>query len=86
MELAKQIRKQLGESFEKAFSSCLKLLSKWTEAVTGQIGQRSETYAELYRAQAGRSSWKHELMPDEIHAVEEDLILLGGSVALDKSK
>ena len=82
-ELAKQIRQQLGRSFEEALSSYLNLLRDWSKAVTSKIGQRFETYAELYRAQAELSSGKHELKPDEIRAIEKDLILLGSSVSGD---
>ena len=78
-QLVKKIRQQLGESFEETLSSYLKLLRKWTQVVTGKIGQRFETYAELYRAQAKRASGRHESKPDEIRAIEKNLILLGGS-------
>lgn len=83
-ELAQQIRQQLGESFENALSSYLKLLREWARVVTNQTGQRFETYAELYRAQAEQTSCKYELMPDEIHSIEEDLILLRGSVSSEQ--
>ncbi|WP_410507867.1 dynamin family protein [Methanosarcina hadiensis] len=79
-ELAKQIRQQLGKSFENSLFSYLNLLRDWSKAITGEIGQRFETYAELYRAQAERSSGKHELKLEEVRAIEDDLILLGGLV------
>jgi hypothetical protein len=80
-ELARQFHRQIGESFEKALSNYLKFLKEWTEAVMGQIGQQFETYAELYRTQAELSSSKYKLTPDDIQAIEKDLILLGGSVS-----
>ena len=83
-ELAKQIRQQLGRSFEEALSSYLNLLRDWSKAVTSKIGQRFETYAELYRAQAEFSSRNHELTPEEIHSIVEDLKLLGGSVSSEQ--
>ena len=41
------------------------------------MGAKFETYAERYRAQAERSPHGTELTPEEVHAIEEDLKMLG---------
>jgi hypothetical protein len=79
--MAEHIRQQLGEPFRQAFASYLRLLQEWSKVVTGQLGQRFETYAERYRAQADRSFGGQDLSTDEIRAIEEDLRILGGSDA-----
>jgi hypothetical protein len=56
-------------------------LQEWSKVVTGQLGQRFETYAERYRAQADRSFGGQDLSLDEIRAIEGDLKLLGGTVS-----
>jgi len=79
--MAEHIRQQLGEPFRQALASYLRLLQEWSKVVTGQLGQRFETYAERYRAQADRSFGEQDLSTDEIRAIEEDLRILGGSDA-----
>jgi hypothetical protein len=79
--MAEHIRQQLGEPFNQALASYLRLLQEWSKVVTGQLGQRFETYAERYRAQADRSFGGQDLSLDEIRAIEGDLRILGGSDA-----
>ena len=79
---AEHIRRQLGEPFSRALTSYLRLLQEWSGEVTVQLGQRFETYAERYRAQADRSSGRQDVSMDEIRAIEEDLKLLGGTLSL----
>ena len=76
-QLARHIRRQLGESFEPTLASYIRVLKEWTRQVTGQMGRKFETYAERYRAQAEQSPHAQELTPDEMRGIEEDLKLLG---------
>ena len=78
--MAEHIRRHLGEPFNQALTSYLRLLQEWSRVVTGQLGQRFEIYAERYRAQADRSFGGQDLSVDEIRAIEEDLKLLGDTV------
>ena len=75
-QLARHIHRQLGESFEPALASYIRVLKEWTRQVTGQMGRKFETYAERYRAQAERSSGELELTPEVVQAIEGDLRLL----------
>jgi hypothetical protein len=56
--LADRIQKELGESFAQALANYSRVLKEWAKLVTGQLGRRFETYAERYRAQAGRAMSK----------------------------
>jgi GTP-binding protein EngB required for normal cell division len=76
-QLARQIRQQIGRSFEPALASYTRVLKEWSRQVTGQMGQRFETYAERYRAQAEQSPHGQELKAEEVQAIEEDLKMLG---------
>ncbi len=49
------------------------------------MGQKFETYAERYRAQAEQSPPGQELTTDEVGAIEEDLKMLGDA-AKDKER
>lgn len=80
-QMADHIRRQLGEPFSQALTSYLRLLQEWSGGVTVQLGQRFETYAERYRAQADQSSGGQEVSMNEIRAIEEDLKLLGSYVS-----
>jgi len=75
--MIRHIRQQIGGTFEPALASYTRVLKEWTRRVTVQMGQKFETYAERYRAQAERSSGEQELAPDEVQAIEEELRLLG---------
>ena len=89
-QLARHIRRQLGESFEPTLASYIRVLKEWTRQVTGQMGRKFETYAERYRAQAERSSGELELAPEAVQAIEGDLRLLescsAGSIPGDTGK
>jgi GTP-binding protein EngB required for normal cell division len=84
-QLADRILQELGKPLGLAFLSYGKVLESWAQVTTNQLGRKFETYAERYRAQAERSSGEQELAPDEIHAIEEDLILLGETGSVDKT-
>jgi len=71
-----RIRDQIGRQVEQPFTAYRKLLREWASAVLGRIGKRFETYAERYRAQAGRAAGGTEMGPEEIRAIEKDLALL----------
>jgi GTP-binding protein EngB required for normal cell division len=75
--LARKIRRQYAESFGPAIAGYFRILREWTVQVTGRMGRKFETYAERYRAQAEQSPAGQDLTPDEMHAVEEDLKMLG---------
>ena len=78
-QLARHIHRQLGDSFEPALASYIRVLKEWTRQVTGHMGRKFETYAERYRAQAERSSGKLELAPEAVQAIEDALEMLGGN-------
>ena len=75
--LARQIRQQLGPSLEPALLSYTLVLKAWIRQVISRISWQFETYAERYRAQAGRSLEGGELSVEEARAIEEDLAMLG---------
>ena len=81
-QMARHIRQQLGESFEPALASYIKVLNEWTRMMMGQMGRKFETYAERYRAQAEQSPHGPELSPDEVRGIEEDLKMLEASVMM----
>ena len=75
--LVRHIRQQVGGSFEPALAGYSRVLKEWAWRVTDLMGAKFETYAERYRAQAERSPHGTELTPEEVHAIEEDLKMLG---------
>ncbi|MFZ0004520.1 dynamin family protein [Methanoregula sp.] len=83
--LERRIRRQFSESTGLVFASYFRILKEWTSQVTGRMGQKFETYAERYRAQAEQSPPGQELTTDEVGAIEEDLKMLGDA-AKDKER
>jgi len=71
--MAERIRRQLGESFEPALASYIRVLKEWTRQVTSQMNRKFETYAERYRAQAEQTPHDQNLTMDEVYSIEEDL-------------
>jgi hypothetical protein len=78
--LARKIRRQFAKSSGPVFASYFRILKEWSSQVTYQMGRKFETYAERYRAQALQSPQGQDLTADEMHAIEEDLKLLEGTV------
>ena len=76
-QLVRHIRRHVGESFEPALAGYSRILKEWARQVTDRMGAKFETYAERYRAQAGRFPHGTELTPEEVGAIEEDLKMLG---------
>jgi GTP-binding protein EngB required for normal cell division len=75
--LAKRLHQELGEVLNNTLGNYSDLLREWTSLVTSQILRRFETYAESYRAQAERLLGRKDLTTEELHALQEDLRLLG---------
>jgi hypothetical protein len=75
--LAREIRRQFAKSSGPVFAGYFRVLREWTSQVTGRMGQKFETYAQRYRAQAEQSPQGQELTADEVSAIEKDLVALG---------
>ena len=75
--LARKIRRQFANSSGPVFASYFRILKEWSSQVTYQMDRKFEDYAERYRAQAEQSPQGQELTADEMHAIEEDLKVLG---------
>jgi GTP-binding protein EngB required for normal cell division len=76
--LARKIRRQFAKSSGPVFAGYFGTLKEWTSQVTGRMGQKFETYAQRYRAQAEQSPQGQELTADEVSTIEKDLVALGG--------
>ncbi|MGB7993520.1 dynamin family protein [Methanoregula sp.] len=72
-----KIRRQFDQSLGMAFSGYFRVLKEWASQVTSRMGQKFETYAERYRAQAELSPPGQELTAVEVSAIEKDLNMLG---------
>jgi GTP-binding protein EngB required for normal cell division len=81
--LARRLFNQLGEPVYKTLSIYSGVLKEWLRLLTSQLERRFETYAERYRAQAERSLGGAGLTPDEVHAIQENLRVLGAPQAND---
>jgi GTP-binding protein EngB required for normal cell division/uncharacterized protein YukE len=77
--VAGKLHRQFDESFGSIIAGYFRLLKEWSSQVTYQMGRKFETYAERYRAQAEQSPQGQELTADEMHAIEEDLKVLGNT-------
>ncbi len=84
--LASQLFEQLGEATSKSLGIYTSVLNEWARLVTQQFVQRFETYAERYRAQAGRSLGGKELSADEVNAIEDNLRVLNAPQTNDPSE
>lgn len=71
-----RIRNQLSGQVARPFAAYRKTLKEWTKTVIDQLGKWFETYAERYRAHAGRTVDGKEIAADEIREIEEDLEML----------
>jgi GTP-binding protein EngB required for normal cell division len=83
--VAKQISRQLGDSFLASLDAHWRLVREWSESVMGQLKQRFETYAENYRAQAEQALGGGETSSDEQSRFEESLAQLSQGDAGSKS-
>jgi GTP-binding protein EngB required for normal cell division len=75
--LERKIRRLFAESTGLVFTSYFRILKEWTSQVMSRMGQKFETYAERYRAQAEQSPQGQDLTADEVSAIEKDLKMLG---------
>jgi len=75
--LARKIRRQFAKSSGQVFAGYFRILMEWTSQVTGRMGQKFETYAQRYRAQAEQSPRGQDLTAEEVSAIEHDLAALG---------
>lgn len=78
-QLAARIRREYGRPFETSLAGYGKMVKEWMRVTADRLGQRFGIYAESYRAQAERSLNRQDLTEEEIRAVEEDLLVLGGN-------
>ncbi len=72
-QVAGQISRQLRQPFYAALEAYWHLVGEWADSIIGQLKRRYETYAENYRAQAGRTLGGGELTRDELVVLAEDL-------------
>jgi GTP-binding protein EngB required for normal cell division len=71
--VAKQISRQLPQSFYAAVEAYWRLVKAWSASVIGQLSKRFESYAENYRAQAEVALGGHEVTKEELDAIAESL-------------
>jgi GTP-binding protein EngB required for normal cell division len=71
--LAKQISRQLPQSFYAAVEAYWQLVKAWSTSVIGQLSKRFESYAENYRAQAEVALGGHEVTSEELDGIAESL-------------
>ena len=74
--LAHRLYKQLGDRVFRALNIYSGALKEWIRLVTSLLGQKFETYAERYRAQAARSFGGARLTTDEVNALQANLSVL----------
>jgi GTP-binding protein EngB required for normal cell division len=72
-QIAKQIKRQLGEPFQAGLDTYWSLLVDWSDSIIRQLKQSFETYAESYRAQAEQALAGRAFNPDEISAIRANL-------------
>jgi GTP-binding protein EngB required for normal cell division len=70
---AKQISRQLPQSFYAAVEAHWKLVKAWSTSVIGQLSKRFESYAENYRAQAEVVLGRHEVTKEQLDGIAESL-------------
>lgn len=75
--VARQISTQFSESLKVALDTYWRLLKEWSDSIMSQLGQRFETYAESYRAQAEQALGGRNLTAEELRTVQDDLAQLG---------
>jgi GTP-binding protein EngB required for normal cell division len=83
--VARQISRQLGDSFLASLDAHWKLVREWSGSVMGQLKQRFETYAENYRAQAEQALGGGEISSDEQSRFKESLAQLSQGDAGNES-
>jgi GTP-binding protein EngB required for normal cell division len=71
--VAKQISRQLPQSFYTAVEAYWQLVKAWSASVIGQLSKRFESYAENYRAQAEVALGRHEVTKEELDGIAESL-------------
>jgi GTP-binding protein EngB required for normal cell division len=79
--VAKQISRQLPQSFPAALEAYWHLVKAWSGSVIGQLSKKFETYAEHYRAQAEQALGGRELAKDELHEIAASLARISGGGA-----
>lgn len=77
--LARWLYKQIGDQVYNALRIYSGALKEWVRLVTNQFDRRFESYAERYRAQAGRSLGRSGLTADEANAIQANLRVLRAS-------
>jgi GTP-binding protein EngB required for normal cell division len=71
--VAKQISRQLPESFHAGIESYWQSVKAWSASVIGQLSKRFESYAENYRAQAEATLGGREVTREELDGIAESL-------------
>ncbi|HTZ73794.1 MAG TPA: dynamin family protein [Candidatus Aquilonibacter sp.] len=79
--VAKQISRQLPQSFYAAVEAYWQLVKAWSASVIGQLSKRFESYAENYRAQAEVALGGHEVTKQELDGIAESLASIKADAA-----
>jgi len=74
--LAKQISRQLPQSFHAAVEAYWNLVKAWSASAIGQLNKNFESYAENYRAQAEVALAGREVTSEEVAGIAESLASL----------
>jgi hypothetical protein len=74
--LTRQIKRQLGQSFQAGLDVHWRLLKEWSDSIIRQLKESFETYAESYRAQAEQLLCRRAFNPDELSAIQANLLQL----------
>jgi GTP-binding protein EngB required for normal cell division len=75
-QLTRQIKRQLGQSFQAGLDVHWRLLKEWSDSIIRQLKESFETYAESYRAQAEQLLCRRAFNPDELSAIQANLLQL----------
>jgi GTP-binding protein EngB required for normal cell division len=74
--VARRIARKLPSAFYAATEAYWQLVRAWSDSTIRELKRRFESYAETYRAQAGRALGGHELTKGELLGVEDSLLQL----------
>jgi len=79
--LEARLASRIGAEWERSLRVYFALLRSWCESSVGELKSRFESYAESYRANAGRAAGATELTVEEERAIVCDLEALGAAAS-----
>jgi GTP-binding protein EngB required for normal cell division len=80
-QVARNIRRQLGQTFQEALDNYWKTLNEWSGSIISRLRQIFEIYAEDYRARAEQALGGTPLNTNELAEIQASLLQLEGNAA-----